>query len=433
MPTSATLSQNVNANDSSSTLRRKKRTRSLCNHIVHTCSSTLSKVLRGDVAPIVPADLYGQTLVQEIAECPFRHENLWLFQNDDGSLDFSVERKKQSVGNHWDDLYHQRKLYGGAQYHRALSQFHFLIHTVPIDRSTSDEIALLLHGISGENHDGNDILRSVAKLSSVKIESIMSDILDDMIHRVEYVLLRMWEIVEYTLLVREEDSHSVLATSLYSVGKKNFANKDIIGNGPECDMETKLLAYAKEVYTKFVMEKCQFCYNMVREDLKALFRFVSWDLAFGDRFLSTIGVDGCIIPMEGMDEDDVENGNECGDKTDISNHQGHSQHQQKTSKSPTTVVPKPRKILDPTTDGILQNVVQAVQTSASRIGTGGTMPQTCAAINVLVQYVTESWRRDVSQILMTKFNAYCMLPLHEEFLGYLRREMDNFVHNECLD
>jgi hypothetical protein len=413
--------------------RMRKRILYLCNHIVHTSSSTLSKVLRGDVAPIVPADLYGQTLAQEIAECPFRNENLWLYSDPSSSLSFhkvdvssNISVKQNKLDEDWDNLHH-RKLYGGAQYHRALSQFDFLIHSVPVDQSTSDEIALLLYGISDVSHNGNDLLRSVAKLSSVKIESIMSSILDDMVRRIEYVLLRMWDVVEYTLLVRE-DTATVLPTTPSYSGKRGFVGDDFEYE-QERDIEAQLLRHAKTVFEKFVLEKCQFCYNMVREDLKALFRFVSWDLAFGDRFLSTIGVDGCIVKIEGIDDDtcsDDQHEHNGGSGDGNTSEKRDSRLGDKTSKS-RSVISKSSKILDPRTDEILRNVVEAVQLTAGRIGTGGTMPQTCAAINVLIRYVTDSWRRDVSQLLMTKFNAYCMLPLHEEFLGYLRYEMNKFV------
>jgi len=425
---------------------RKKRIFSLCSHIDHSTSSTLAKVLRGDVAPIVPADLYGQTLAQEIAECPFRNENLWLYSDpssiiynqNDGSFDISVKRNSSDVNvdeQGWDTL-HYRKLYGGAQYHRALSQFHFLIHSVPVDRSTSDEIALLLHGISDANHNGNDVLRSVAKLSSIKIESIMTDVLDDMVRRIEYVLLRMWDIVEYTLLVREDSNSVVKPTTLYA-HKDRFVGDNAENEEEERDIERELLTHAKKVYEKFVLEKCQFCYNMIREDLKALFRFVSWDLAFGDRFLSTIDVDGCIVQIDGIDDGDghsVENDSdiESTGENNGSATQKVSQGQSKIIKS-RSVASKSSNILDPRTDEILRNVLEAVQKTANCIGTSGTMPQTCAAINILVRYVTDSWRRDVSQLIMTKFNAFCMLPLHEEFLGYMRREMNSFVDYKLID
>ena len=335
------------------------------------------------------------------------------------------------------DPLHDRRLYGGAQYHRAISQFHNLIHNVPIDKSTSDEIALLLHGIPDVSNDGVNILRSVAKLSSRKMELIMDDILIEMASRVEFVLMRMWDVVEYTQLVRED----ITATPVFgrravsSVWKHQFTE----GNGDGMkEMEEDLVRFAKERYAIFVKNRIGFCYRMLKEDLMAMFRFVSWDLAFGDRFESTIGKDGCIIKVEGLDDDididDYENENENeminGDNltTDESVSAAHSSRDAGTLGLERSI--KQKTILDPRTDEILRNVVDAVQATVDKSGTGESMGQTCAAINVLVQYVTDRWRRDVSQMVMTKFNAYCMLPLHEDFLGYLRREMDVYLNEK---
>lgn len=424
--------------------KKKERLLSLCNHIVHSSSTVLSKVLRGDVAPIVPAELFGQTLEQEIASCPFRNEDI-LFSVHPSlasttSLQ-SIDNDKAQGDHHGLDFLHlgHRKLYGGAQYHRTLSQFHFLIHSVPIDPSTSDEIALLLYGISDASHDGNDILRSVAKLSSKKMETIMEDILDDMARRIEYVLLRMWDVVEYTLLVREDVSLGPTkrkSTQCYSEFKDNL--DDDSDKEWESVMEKDLRMHAKEIYSRFLMEKCQYCYHMVKEDLRALFRFVSWDLAFGDRFQSTFDVDGCIIRVDGLEDDDSDDGGgEYSDGKDQGNEESHGKSSRAkyiSNKAAENGSLRSRAgtILDPRTDEILRNVVEAVQSTVNRMGMGESMPQTCAAINVLVGHVTDRWRRDVSHIAMTKFNSSCMLPLHEEFVGYLRREMDAYVNQKFL-
>lgn len=411
---------------------RRSKIISLSNEIIHASSSTLSKVLRGDIAGAVPAALYGQTLQQEIAACPFQ-SNLLLSQyiNEANSTYTHINSKGNRESRHAvpmenaleeRDPLHDRRLYGGAQYHRALSQFHNLIHNVPIDKSTSDEIALLLHGIPDVSNDGVNILRSVAKLSSRKMELIMDDILIEMATRVEFVLMRMWDVVEYTQLVRED----ITATPVFgrrTVWPHKFVEED--GDGIK-EMEQDLNRFAKETYAQFVKNRIEFCYRMLREDLMAMFRFVSWDLAFGDRFESTIGADGCIVKVEGLDDDIDDHEDELMNGDDLTTG-GSAAGTLGLARSI-----KQKTILDPRTDEILRNVVDAVQATVDKSGTGESMGQTCAAINVLVQYVTDRWRRDVSQMVMTKFNAYCMLPLHEDFLGYLRREMDVYLNEKYL-
>lgn len=96
------------------------------------------------------------------------------------------------------------------------------MNTIPIDHSTLDDIALLLHGLLDANHNGNDILRSVAKLSSTRIEPIMMDLLDDLARRIEYVLLKMWDLVEYTLLVRDSFGGCNQPASLSFSAKRGY-------------------------------------------------------------------------------------------------------------------------------------------------------------------------------------------------------------------
>lgn len=407
---------------------RRSKIISLSNEIIHASSTTLSKVLRGDIAGAVPADLYGQTLQQEIAACPFQ-SNVLLSQyiNEANSTTTHINSKgnrERRMALEERDPLHDRRLYGGAQYHRTLSQFHNLIHNVPIDKSTSDEIALLLHGIPDVSNDGVNILRSVAKLSSRKMELIMDDILMEMATRVEFVLTRMWDVVEYTQLVRED----ITATPVFgrrTVRPHQFVEED--GDGIK-EMEHDLNRFAKERYAQFVKKRIEFCYRMLREDLMAMFRFVSWDLAFGDRFESTIGADGCIVKVEGLDDDIDDSDNKMTNGDDLTT--GESARDAGTLGISRSI--KQKTILDRRTDEILRSVVDAVQATVDKSGTGESMGQTCAAINVLVRYVTDRWRRDVSQMVMTKFNAYCMLPLHEDFLGYLRREMDVYLNEKYL-
>jgi len=337
-----------------------------------------------------------------------------------------------------EDELHHRKLYGGAQYHRTLSSFHAYIHNIPIDQSTSDEIALLLHGIPDASNDGVNILRSVAKLSSRKMELIMDDILIEMAKRVEFVLMRMWDVVEYAQLVRENvgfiptpvEIDAPLFGKMRQPAAKYWVRGHAVrqdGDGDLAEVEKDLILFVKERYRLFVKQRCELCYRMLKEDLMAMFRFVSWDLAFGDRFESTIGVDGCIVNIEGLDDDYEED-----EEDEIGNGQHPSADKAalRSSQEEGNLVGRNKAILDHRTDEILKNVMDAVQATVDKSGTGESMGQTCAAINVLVQYVTDRWRKDVSHMIMTKFNAYCMLPLHEDFLGYLRREMGEHLNQK---
>lgn len=437
------------------TKQTKNKIRAMYNEIVHSYSSTLSKVLKGDLAGAIPADLYGQTLDQEIAACPFElnrmldtyinQNNLYSNIKEYDLSDMTDKELKSKTAQEKNELKmkkrqlmrqqqlaamdptHNRKLYGGAQYHRAMAQFHTLIENIPVDKSTSDEIALLIQGIPDNSHNGVNLLRSVAKLSSRKMQLIMDEVLVELAKRMEFVLKRMWDVVEYTQLVRSEsDIRSTLSERRnwaqykyidFTEGSaSNFADQDETQRLK--DLEADLIKFAKQKYNEFVRQKCELAYALVKEDVEAMFKFVSWDLAFGDRFQSSIGVDGCIVKIEGLDEEDD------APEAAIPNETG------RLDLAP--MKRKPGNILDPATDEILRNVVDAVKATMEKSGTGESMAQTCAAVNVLVGYVTNRWRKDITSIISTKFNAFCVLPLHKEFAGYLRREIEIYMETNPL-
>ena len=50
--------------------------------------------------------------------------------------------------------------------------------------------------------------------------------------------------------------------------------------------------------------------------------------------------------------------------------------------------------------------------------------QTRAAMQALVQFVTDRWRRELCGLIIGKFNSFCLLGFHSEFGAYLRKEFE---------
>lgn len=375
---------------------------SLSNDIIHATAETLSKVIRGDVASYASADLFGQTLAQESAACPPTSTLL--------NLDLALTN---SLKNDVSD----RKLYGGAQYHRVIQLFHEIIETFPVDDSTADEIALLLNGMSS-THDGTDLLRSVAILSSRKISIIMEDVLNEMAKRIEYVFLRMWDLIEYALVTRGShqsygrDSAIFAGSNLDAFGvlDSNTRTKSKKMDGKKEEITHEMIQFIRQIFTKFVREKVSLAFHMARDDMTALFRYVSWDLAFGDKVMSQNGSVSKSFMKEGANS--YFHDYDCDEEEDSSVTE--SQIRQYSSSKP---------ILDFNTDHILNEVVSVIK-SIDHIAAGQALGQTCAAVNVLVQHVTSRWRKDVNQIVCSKFNAFCLLSFHHDFLAYIRRELE---------
>ena len=387
---------------------------------LYASSESLKNVLTGKVAAFVPADLYGQTLDQEIAACQLTASEIPIPYTD---LELeSLEILEASTNSLPDSITTGRKLYGGAQYHRTLRNFHHRILTVPIPPATADEISLLVHGISSNVHDGTDLLRSVAKLSSKRMEYLADYLLKEMAQRVEYVLDRMWSVVEYTLLVRNGP--------LVVKGKKIPPSQYEV-------IERDLQGFLKTSYSNFVQEQVSRAYQMAREDIFALLRFVSWDLAFAKdssrgvrgRPSSVGGNRNAATPLSSSsssnvpgdleeEEEDLYDGYSDGeeDKGDLVGgvlSRGDVPYTSATDYDQSK------------TDDILNIVMQSIQAAAP--SADNTFAPTCAAINTLVQHVTNRWRMDISNIVMTKFNAFCLLPFHDDFTSFLRKEFAEYL------
>ena len=380
--------------------------------MLYASSESLKNVITGKVAGHVPADIYGETLDQEIAACQLQADNVPVPYTDLEIESLSI--LEASTNSLPDSITTNRKLYGGAQYHRTLRNFHHRILSVPIPPASQDEISLLVHGISSNVHDGTDLLRTVAKLSSKRMEYLADYLLKEMAQRVEYVLDRMWCVVEYALLVRNNGPFM----------KQHSRNSMQISPMQYDLLEQDLQSFLRASYRNFVQTQVGIAYKMAREDIFALLRFVSWDLAFSkERSTSepktpnikkennamNVNTNVDFDPYDGDIDDDDDSGDLVGGVLSRGNVPYASAPNNDKSK----------------TDDILNIVMQSVKAAAP--SADNTFAPTCAAINTLVQHVTNRWRMDISNIVMTKFNAFCLLPFHDEFTSFLRDEIAEYL------
>jgi len=67
----------------------------------------------------------------------------------------------------------------------------------------------------------------------------------------------------------------------------------------------------------------------------------------------------------------------------------------------------------------------AVAASSNKGGMASSFEtQTRAAMQALVKFVTDRWRRDLVSLIVGKFNSFCLLGFHSEFGAFLRREFE---------
>jgi hypothetical protein len=183
-------------------------------------------------------------------------------------------------------------------------------------------------------------------------------------------------------------------------------------DGKKEEITHEMIQFIRRIFENFVREKVSLAFHMARDDMTALFRYVSWDLAFGDKVMSQNGSISKSIMIEGA-KSYFHDFDYDGDEEEESSTTG-SQIQKYSSSRP---------VLDFNTDHILHEVVSAIK-SIDHTAAGQALGQTCAAVNILVQHVTCRWRKDVTQIVCSKFNTFCLLSFHRDFLSYMRRELE---------
>ena len=283
--------------------RRQKNERNFrretASDVHKTFSTAISSVIRGDASPHVPANLYGQTLEEERAGCKLAGLSPEFDRNGIRNGKFCSDEELQSYVE-WSSLLQslygdqcgavdiqtaKAKLYGGAQYHRAIRCFSALLLTLPLPEITQEELSLLMtasgsagsgsHGAAG--HDGPDLLRTAAILCRTKMEGLVRFALDELTGRVEYILRdRCWECIKYSALVRPASEAGTGAATNYGSGNgSRRRNRDDVGDEAAykyADLEEIFKEVAAEAYTKFVKQSVSEAAQLGWTDALALLR-----------------------------------------------------------------------------------------------------------------------------------------------------------------
>jgi hypothetical protein len=352
-------------------------------------STALSSLLRGN-SPNVPPALFGETLEQEVTACLlYRKKHAGAV--GDGMDDVSVTSYMRNARIVTDNAH--QKLYGGAQYHRTMHHFHEALLATPLPDISTDEINLLIDGRS-QTHDGSDLLRTVALLARHKIEGLVIQLLDELTCRVQYVLERLWDVVSYNLTTRPVRGTDSTTSRLLD------------------EMEDEAMTEkVTQAYKEFVAWRARVAREKCVADVYALIRFVSWDLQYRRPSNPASGpIDGNAMArspetvrgghMHGEDDDDDDGYlNDDGDMGDLVG-----------------------GVLNPGENPDDQRLTTAIAVGAqnhlSAVGNAQTIED---AIRLLVETVTHSWRREMSRLIMGKFNVYFFLSFHEDFGQFLRQ------------
>uniref|UniRef100_I1R4J0 Dynamin-type G domain-containing protein n=1 Tax=Oryza glaberrima TaxID=4538 RepID=I1R4J0_ORYGL len=190
--------------------------------------SKLSLLLKGMV--VAPPDRFGETLINE-------RINGGTFT---GSENFLIPNKLMPNAG--------MRLYGGAQYHRAMAEFRLVVGSIRCPPITREEIVNAC-GVE-DIHDGTNYSRTACVLAVAKARDTFEPYLHQLGFRLLYIMKRLIPISAFLL---EKD-------------------------GENCSSHDVLVKRVKAAFDRFAESTEQSCRERCMEDLVSTTRYVTWSL-----------------------------------------------------------------------------------------------------------------------------------------------------------
>ncbi|KAG2615162.1 dynamin-like protein ARC5 isoform X2 [Panicum virgatum] len=188
----------------------------------------LSLLLKGMV--VAPPDKFGETLINE-------RINGGTFT---GSENFQLPNKMMPNAG--------MRLYGGAQYHRAMAEFRLVVGSIKCPPITREEIVNAC-GVE-DIHDGTNYSRTACVIAVAKARETFEPFLHQLGFRLLYILKRLIPISVYLL---EKDG-------------ERFSGHEV------------LVRRVQAAFRRFVESTEQSCRERCMEDLESTTRYVTWSL-----------------------------------------------------------------------------------------------------------------------------------------------------------
>ncbi|KAK3139464.1 hypothetical protein QOZ80_5AG0383680 [Eleusine coracana subsp. coracana] len=188
----------------------------------------LSLLLKGMV--VAPPDKFGETLINE-------RINGGTFT---GSENFQLPNKMMPNAG--------MRLYGGAQYHRAMAEFRLVVGSIKCPPITREEI-VNASGVE-DIHDGTNYSRTACVIAVAKARDTFEPFLHQLGFRLLYILKRLIPISAYLL---EKDG-------------EGFSSHEV------------LVKRVQAAFKRFAESTEQSCRERCMEDLESTTRYVTWSL-----------------------------------------------------------------------------------------------------------------------------------------------------------
>jgi len=381
----------------------------------------LRKAIQGSIT--APASLFGETLHQEKTA---------------GGGSFShISSSPMSVSDRtWDRLvgtevgHASHRLYGGAQYHRTLREFHLATKCMRLPSISEDEIANAAG--MGTTHDGMNFMHAACVIALEKAKRSLEPMLEALQQRVSHVFERLCPVTEYMLL-QEFKSKSSTSSSIgrtledYDSYSKHTASAS--SSVMDISQNPQFRRLIRKIFESFVAQCAESTMVKCRDDLVAVTRYVTWNIEDG---MGSAGALRRALP----DQTDMvavyqvalkanENAKEDSG-TNQSTAGASSSKNKRQQSSVTTAKPlQPVRMEDEETRDYY-NLLQVMEEAISSRNTN----RTNMVVGSLVQHIVTQWRESFGRQVATKFNCYFMLPFVDDFHKYMRQSVQKALNNE---
>lgn len=345
----------------------------------------------------------------------------------------------------------KHKLFGGAQYHRAIREFTSAVRHMPAPPVTEDEIANAAG--MGDMHDGVNFMRAACVLAMQKAQNTFDPLLEAMRVRSTYIMGRLFDVVADIVIPNARDTDSRSSSGTVA---KSTAFQDLIHS----------------IYDKFVQEQINNCLVKCRDDLHGMTRFVTWDVdgrGGSSSLYSSLPTPQKMVEIYSIALENARisggrgggTGSKKSRKTgasdnfevqDISSKEKRGtwarlpwskrsqQSEDCRSVDVNTVV---REWDTANSEGVLVSLpnskndvmvpdhYELLQLTEEMLA-GRDANRTSTVISALVQFIVKSWQDHFSKTVAMKFNCFFLLPFIDEFPQYLRDELDKIYDASAM-
>eukprot|EP00633_Aureoumbra_lagunensis_P007989 CAMPEP_0197318858 /NCGR_PEP_ID=MMETSP0891-20130614/52725_1 /TAXON_ID=44058 ORGANISM="Aureoumbra lagunensis, Strain CCMP1510" /NCGR_SAMPLE_ID=MMETSP0891 /ASSEMBLY_ACC=CAM_ASM_000534 /LENGTH=954 /DNA_ID=CAMNT_0042809499 /DNA_START=272 /DNA_END=3136 /DNA_ORIENTATION=- len=315
------------------------------------------------------------------------------------------------------------RLYGGAQYRRTLREFALAVRRSTLPDVSADEIANAL-GV-GDSHDGADLVRAACVIAVHKARNSFEPQLDTLALRASHVMRRLPPAITFMM---DHSSSTTSTTNYFSGG--SLQQEEKVATTIESstthgrDVFLRIVISAYEDYARSIATKAA---ARCRDDLAAMTRFVTWDLAaaqtdavqsikshLDDRDAvklveATAGPEDELTPEEDLV---VKEWTKAQLESSDLNHVSEKKN----------VLSTENEEYGTTTTELLDDLKSA---AAEEIHQSEASMHAYKMVEHLVKRIAAAWREHFARTVAVKFNCFFLMPFVDDFPLRLRQRLDD--------